>query len=147
LEAAGADGLVLFNRYFEPDINVEELEVQPHLELSTSSELLMRLRWLGLLSGQTNGSSLAITGGVHTYVDAIKATMAGADAIQLVSSLLRNGRKQLVDICRDMTEWMEEKEYESLAQMKGSMNSARSPDPKALSRGNYIKLLQTWSLE
>lgn len=143
LESAGADGLVIFNRFYEPDINVEQLEYESQLHLSQSSELLLRLRWLALLSGQLK-ASLAVTGGVHTAVDAIKAVMAGAHCVQLVSALLRGGAERVHVLLREMRAWMQKFEYESLKQMLGSMNAQRCPDPAALARGNYIHMLQTW---
>lgn len=142
LAEAGADALVLFNRFYQPDINVEDLRVV-RVHLSDSSELLLRLHWLAILSGQTK-ISLAASGGVHTALDAIKALMTGADAVQLVSSLLRHGPEHLRTVRRHMIGWMEDYEYESLAQMQGSMNLTRCPDPQAYQRANYIQLLQTW---
>jgi dihydroorotate dehydrogenase (fumarate) len=143
LDAAGADGLVLFNRFYQPEIDIEHLEVVPRLELSNSSELLLRLRWLAVLRGRV-GVSLAVTGGVHTAVDAIKAIMAGADAVQMVSVLLRHGPDYLRTIRRDFEAWMQDHDYESLAQMCGSMSHSRSPDPAAFERANYIRVLQGW---
>lgn len=143
LDAAGVDGLVLFNRFYQPDIDIELLDVVPRLELSSSSELLLRLRWLAMLSGRVN-ASLAVTGGVHTAVDAIKALMAGADAVQMVSALLRRGPEHLRAVREEMERWLQEHEYDSLQQMRGSMNLARSPDPAALERSNYIRILQGW---
>jgi dihydroorotate dehydrogenase (fumarate) len=143
LAAAGVDGLVLFNRFYQPDIDVELLDVVPRLELSTSSELLLRLRWLAVLSGRLK-VSLAVTGGVHTALDAVKAVMAGADAVQMVSALLRRGPEYLATIRSEIERWLEEHEYESLQQMRGSMNLARCPDPAALERANYIRVLQGW---
>jgi len=143
LDAAGADGLILFNRFYQPDIDAENLEVIPRLEFSTSAELLVRLRWLSVLSCQVR-ASLAITGGVHTAKDAIKAIMAGASAVQMVSELLRSGPGFLKTVLADLTHWMEEHEYESIEQMRGSMNLARSPDPAAFERANYIRVLQGW---
>jgi len=143
LDAAGADGLILFNRFYQPDIDAENLEVIPRLEFSTSAELLVRLRWLSVLSCQVR-ASLAITGGVHTAKDAIKAIMAGASAVQMVSELLRSGPGFLKTVLADLTHWMEEYEYESIEQMRGSMNLARSPDPAAFERANYIRVLQGW---
>jgi dihydroorotate dehydrogenase (fumarate) len=145
LERAGANGMVLFNRFFEADLDIEELGVRLHLQLSDSRELLLRLRWLAILSAQMGSATLAVTGGVHTAADAIKAVMAGASAVQMVSSLLKNGPEQLGRLRREMAAWMEEKEYASLAQMRGSLNLSRCPDPKALSRANYIQMLQTWA--
>jgi dihydroorotate dehydrogenase (fumarate) len=144
LEAAGADGLVLFNRFFEADVDIEELEQKSRLRLSTSDELLLRLRWLAILSGTLRKASLAVTGGVHTAEDAIKAAMCGASAIQMVSALLRHGEGHLNKVKEDMVRWMEEKEYHSLRQMQGSMDIRSCPDPKALSRANYMHQLRTW---
>jgi dihydroorotate dehydrogenase (fumarate) len=143
LEAAGADGIVVFNRFYEPDIDTEELELGPHLELSESRELGLRLRWLAILSPQLR-CSLAVSGGVHTAQDAIKAVMAGANVVQMVSALLVHGPAHLARVRREMKEWMEEKEYESVRQMTGSMNLERCPDPASFARGNYLNVLHTW---
>jgi dihydroorotate dehydrogenase (fumarate) len=143
LDELGADGLVLFNRFYQPDIDVDMLEVVPRLQLSDSSELLLRLRWLAILSGHLR-ASLAVTGGVHTAVDAIKAVMAGAHAVQLVSALLQHGPERLKTIREEMVRWMEEHEYHSLRQMQGSMNLTRCPDPAAFERANYVRVLQSW---
>ncbi|MCU0291318.1 MAG: dihydroorotate dehydrogenase-like protein [Thermoanaerobaculaceae bacterium] len=143
LEVAGANGLVIFNRFYQPDIDIEALEPKPHLELSTSAELLLRLRWLAILFGQFKGS-LAVTGGVHTAHDAIKALMAGASAVQLVSVLLARGPEQ-VRVIRDvMQTWLEEHEYESVEQAIGSMSLQRSPNPQAFERANYQRILAGW---
>lgn len=143
LQGEGVDGLVLFNRFYQPDLDIEHLDVTPRLKLSDSSELLLRLRWLAILSGQFDGS-LAASGGVHTATDAIKAIMTGAHAVQLVSALLQHGPQQLAILRRELDRWMVEHEYESIAQMRGSMSLQRCPDPAAYERGNYVKLLQTW---
>ena len=143
LAETGANGLVLFNRFYQPDIDVETLEVAPLLRLSDSSDLLLRLRWLAVLSGRID-ASLAVTGGVHTAVDAVKAVMAGADAVQVVSALLKNGPGHLTNLRRDLALWLEEHEYDSLTQMKGSMNLLRCPNPAAHSRANYMTILQSW---
>jgi dihydroorotate dehydrogenase (fumarate) len=143
LDRAGADGLVLFNRFYQPDIDIEQLEAVPRLELSTSAELLLRLRWLAILRSQVRGS-LAATGGVHTAADAIKAVMAGADAVQMVSALLRRGPEYLRTVREEMESWMAEHEYRSLTQMRGSMSLSNSPDPGAFERANYIRVLQGW---
>jgi dihydroorotate dehydrogenase (fumarate) len=143
LDGLGADGLVLFNRFYQPDIDVETLEVVPRLQLSDSSELLLRLRWLAILSGHVR-ASLAVTGGVHTAVDAIKAVMAGAHAVQLVSALLQHGPEHLNTIREEMVRWMDAHEYHSLRQMQGSMNLTRCPDPAAFERANYVRVLQSW---
>jgi dihydroorotate dehydrogenase (fumarate) len=143
LDAVGADGLVLFNRFYQPDIDPEALEVVPHLQLSTSSELLLRLHWLAILSGRVK-ASLAASGGVHTGVDALKAVMAGAHAVQMVAALLHHGPEQLGVVRRELEQWLVDHEYESLAQAQGSMNLMRSPNPEAFERGNYMRVLQTW---
>jgi dihydroorotate dehydrogenase (fumarate) len=140
----GADALVLFNRFYEPDLDVEELEVFPHLALSSPTELLLRLRWLAILSPVVK-CPLAVTGGVHSAVDAIKAIMSGASVVQLVSSLLTGGTDHIATLRKEMAHWLIEHEYESLEQMCGSMNLQRCPDSTAYERGNYIRLLQTWS--
>lgn len=143
LETAGADGLVLFNRFYQPDIDVEELEVKRTLRLSTSDELNLRLRWLAILSGRLR-ASLAVSGGVHATIDVVKAVMAGADAVQVVSALLQKGPAHLKALREELARWLEQHEYESLAQMRGSMNLAKSPDPMAYERANYIHILQGW---
>lgn len=140
IEEAGAAGVVIFNRFYQPDLNIEELEVMPRLRLSDSSELLLRLRWLAILSGRTN-LSLGVTGGVHTVEDAIKAVMCGAHAVQMVSALLRHGPGHLREVREGIERWMEEHEYESLAQMCGSMDLSRSPNPAAFERANYIRII------
>jgi len=144
LEAAGLDGLVLFNRFYEADLDIEELEPVSRLHLSTSDELLLRLRWLAILSGTLQRTTLAVAGGVHTADDAIKATMCGARAVQMVSALLQHGVGHMDVVMQDLVRWMEEKEYHSLRQMQGSMNIMCTPDPKALSRANYMHQLRTW---
>jgi dihydroorotate dehydrogenase (fumarate) len=143
LVAAGADGLVLFNRYFEPDIDVEALEIMPRLQLSNPAELLLRLRWLAILSARVQ-TSFAVTGGIHTGVDAIKAMMCGADAVQLVSLILQRGSEVLGHVRYEMGRWLEEHEYDSLAQARGSMNLDHCPSPHRLGRANYMHTLQTW---
>jgi dihydroorotate dehydrogenase (fumarate) len=143
IDRAGADGLVLFNRFYQPDIDVEALEVERRLHLSDSSELPLRLRWLAILSGRI-GASLAVTGGVHTALDAVKAVMCGAHAVQMVSALLMHGPGRLRDVREGMARWLEEHEYESLEQMQGSMSLLRCPDPTAYERTNYVELLHSW---
>lgn len=146
LDKRGIDGLVLFNRFYQPDIDIEELAAKPTLQLSDSSELLLRLRWIAILSGRVR-ASLAVTGGVHSAIDAIKAVMAGAHAVQMVSALLQHGPSHLSKIRADVSRWLEEHEYESLAQMQGSMSLERSPDPGAFERANYMRVLQGWKTE
>jgi dihydroorotate dehydrogenase (fumarate) len=143
LDVLRIDGLVLFNRFYQPDIDVEALEAVPHLQLSDSSELLLRLRWLAILSGRLH-ASLAVTGGVHTGLDAVKAVMTGAHAVQVVSALLHHGPDYLRQLREQMEQWMEEHEYQSLQQMRGSMSLERSPDPGAFERANYMRVLQSW---
>jgi dihydroorotate dehydrogenase (fumarate) len=146
LDDAGADGLVIFNRFYQPDIDVEALDVLPTVRLSDSGDLLLRLRWLAVLSGRVR-ASLAVTGGVHTSLDAIKAVMAGAHAVQMVSALLRRGPEHLRRVREEMAQWLEEHGYESLRQMQGSMSLARSGNPAALERSNYMRVLQSWRVE
>lgn len=141
LEQAGVDGVVFFNRFYQPDIDVDELEVVPKLRLSDSSELLLRLRFLAILSGKVR-LSLASTGGCHSGLDALKAVMCGAHAVQMVSALLRNGPAYLAAVRQDLERWLEEHEYESLSQARGSMSLEHSPDPAAFERGNYIRIIQ-----
>ena len=146
IERAGANGLVLFNRFYQPDIDVENLEVEPRLYLSSPVELLLRLRWLAILSGQFQGS-LAVTGGVHNALDAVKSVMAGAHAVQMVSALLRRGPETLARVRTELARWLEEHGYESVRQMQGSMSYARGGNPSALERSNYMRILQSWRPE
>jgi dihydroorotate dehydrogenase (fumarate) len=143
LEAAGADGLVLFNPFYQPDIDPEMTEAVPRLQLSTSADLLLRLRWIAILSGQTR-ASIAASGGVHTGDDVVRAVLAGAHAVQTVAGLLRLGPKQIAILRRDLSRWLEEREYVSLRQAQGSMSLLRCPNPEAFERGNYIRALQSW---
>jgi dihydroorotate dehydrogenase (fumarate) len=143
LDDLGADGLVLFNRFYQPDFDLDALEVRPALRLSDSSELLLRLRWLAILAGRLS-CSLAVTGGVHSAVDAVKAIMAGADVVQVVSTLLRHGPDRLADLRAGLADWLEEHEYDSLAQARGSLSLLRCPDPAAHERANYMTILQSW---
>ena len=141
LESVGVDGVVLFNRFYQPDIDPEGLALKSQLQLSTSAELPLRLQWLALLKDRAR-CSLAATGGIHDGRDAVKAVMAGADAVQLVSALLHGGPARLQVVLTEMIRWMEEHVYESLAQMKGSMSRAACPDPSVYERANYILVLQ-----
>ena len=140
---AGADGLVLFNRFYQPDIDLEKMEITPSLVLSTSSELRMPLRWVALLYGQIK-ADFAITSGVHTSEDVIKSMMAGASAAMMASELLKNGIKRIPEILSGMQLWMETNEYESIAQMKGSMSAQAVRQPGSLRRSNYIKVLNSF---
>jgi dihydroorotate dehydrogenase (fumarate) len=143
LEEAGADALVLFNRLFEPEIDVEALEVKRVLHLSDRSELPLRLRWLAILSAQRK-LPLAISGGVHETVDVIRALMAGATVVQVVSTLLRNGPSRLLSLRASLERWLVERDYTSVRQLRGSMNLGACPDPSAYERANYIHLLHGW---
>jgi dihydroorotate dehydrogenase (fumarate) len=143
LDALGADGLVLFNRFFQPDVDPEMLVAVPRLPPSSSDELLLRVRWLSILYGQVD-ASLAITGGVQDGLGALKAIMAGAHAVQVVTALLDRGPQYLLRMRRDLEHWLEEHEYESLRDALGCVSLARSAEPEALARGNYVKILQTW---
>jgi dihydroorotate dehydrogenase (fumarate) len=140
----GADGLVLFNRFYQPDLDVEQLEVVPSLRLSNSSELLLRLHWLAILSGRVD-AALAVTGGVHSATDVVKAVMCGASGVQVVSELLQHGPMRISAILDELQQWLEEHEYGSLQQMLGSMNLTRCPDPQAYERTNYMRLLNSWN--
>jgi dihydroorotate dehydrogenase (fumarate) len=143
LESEGVDGIVVFNRFYEPDIDVRDQEVVRTLTLSSSTELLPRLHALAIVSGRTR-LSLAVTGGVHTGLDALKAVMCGAEGVQLVSALLKKGVGQLDVVKGELTRALEENEYDSLHQVRGSMSLTRCPDPKAYERVNYMHILQNW---
>ena len=140
LGRAGADGLVLFNRFYQPDFDLEAMEVRPNLVLSGPEELRLRLRWLAILRGRVP-VSLACTGGIHGHEDAIKALCAGADVAMLCSVLLRRGIGALSILRGDLARWMEEREYESVEQLKGSMSQSACHDPTAFERASYIKAL------
>jgi dihydroorotate dehydrogenase (fumarate) len=143
LEHAGAAGVVLFNRFYQPDFNVEDLEVKPQLKLSDSSELLMRLRWLAILSPHVRGS-LSASGGVHTAEDAAKAILAGAHTVQLVSVLLKHGPRFVSTLLNNLQFWMTEHGYSTIEEFRGAMNHGRCPDPAAFERANYQRILQSW---
>ncbi len=143
LEEAGADALVMFNRFYQPDIDLETLEVRSELHLSTSDEVLLPLRWIAVLCGQVN-LSLAASSGIHSAEDVLKLTMAGADVTMMTSALLKNGPGHIEKIVSDILAWMDEHEYESLSQMRGSMSMKNVPDPGAFMRANYIKMLNEY---
>jgi dihydroorotate dehydrogenase (fumarate) len=143
LDEAGADGLVLFNRFYQPDIDVEELQVRRQVHLSSSAELPMRLTWLAMLSPKLK-ASLAVSGGVHTVLDVVQSIMAGAHAVQIVSALLKRGPSYLQTLRQELSQWLEEHEYHSLRQAQGSMNLEACPDPMVYSRANYMLVLQSW---
>jgi dihydroorotate dehydrogenase (fumarate) len=143
LDGSGIDGLVLFNRYYDPDIDVQELNVSRTLRLSDSSALPLRLRGMAVLSGRVK-ASLAVTGGVHTALDVLKSTMAGAHVTQMVSALLKNGPGHLRQVRAGIERWMEENEWSSLGEMRGNMSQERIPNPQVYDRANYMLMLQTW---
>ncbi|UCE31593.1 MAG: dihydroorotate dehydrogenase-like protein [Burkholderiales bacterium] len=146
LSNAGAAGLVLFNRFLQPDILLEELEVAPHLVLSTSDELRLALRWIAILRGRVS-ANLAATGGAHTAEDVLKLLLAGADCVMLASSLLTHGPKHVTGLVRGVQNWMVEHEYVSVEQMKGSLSQQSCPDPDAFERSNYMKALKSYTSE
>lgn len=139
-----ADALVLFNRFYQPDLDVDQLQVKRELRLSHPSELPLRLRWLAILSASVK-AGLAVSGGVHTPLDAIKSVMAGAQAVQLVSVLLQRGPEYIAQMREGTARWLEEHEYESLEQARGSLSLASCPDPAVYERANYMLILQSWA--
>jgi dihydroorotate dehydrogenase (fumarate) len=146
LDQAGAKGLVLFNRFYQPDFDLENLEVVHTLTLSSSYELLLRLHWIAILYGHIR-ADLAVTGGVHTALDVLKAMMVGARVAMMTSALLTNGIQHLTTVRADLLAWMEGHEYESIRQMQGSMSHRSVPDPAAFERGNYMKVLSSYVLK
>lgn len=140
---AGADGLVLFNRFYQPDFDLETLEVIPNLQLSTSQELRLPLRWIALLYGRIE-ADFALTSGVHTAQDVLKAIMAGASVTMMASTLLEHGMGRLMHILVDLQAWMDEHEYASITEMKGSMSQRAVAEPAAFERANYLKTLNTF---
>ncbi len=143
LDSAGADALVLFNRFYQPDLDIEELTVGPHLVLSSSDELRLPLRWVAILYGHVN-CSLALTTGVHTVEDAVKAIMAGADIANTTSALLHHGIGHITTLVDGFARWMEEHEYDSVDMMKGSLSQRNVAEPAAFERANYMKTLQSY---
>jgi dihydroorotate dehydrogenase (fumarate) len=144
--ATGAAGLVLFNRFLQPDIHLETLEVSPNLVLSTSPELRLPLRWIAILRPHL-GISLGGNSGVHAPADAIKLLLAGADAVIVVSCLLQRGIGHLKVLVEGLRHWLEEQEYVSVTQMKGSLSQAHCPDPAAFERANYMQALRTYTTD
>lgn len=140
---AGADGLVLFNRFYQPDLDIEELEVRPHVELSTSLEIRLPLRWLAILHGNLK-CNMAATSGVHTHEDAIKLLMAGADVVMMCSALYQWGVRRLGRLSEEIEDWMGEHGYDSLEVLRGSMSQRSVADPSAFERANYMKSLQSF---
>lgn len=137
---AGADGLVLFNRFYQPDFDLEELDIIHSLDLSTSAELRLPLRWISILYGKVN-ADFALTSGVHTHFDVLKAMMAGAKVAMMASNLLHNGEQVVGPMLNDLEAWMKEREYESIRQMQGSMCQRSVKEPAAFERANYMKVL------
>ena len=142
LDRIGADGLVLFNRFYQPDIDPDRRRPLPVLRYSDSSELLLRLRWIAILSGRVHGS-LAVTGGVHTPIDAVKAVLAGADAVQIVSALMTGGPVALTRVRDGFAEWGEAHGYESIAAMRGAASAKRCGTPLDYERANYLEILRS----
>jgi len=143
LDQIGADGLVLFNRFYEPDIDPEACDITLDLQLSTSTELILRLRWIAILY-ERFGGSLALSGGVHDGLDAIKAVMAGADGVQIVSALIESGPARLGLIRDGFVRWAEQHDYTSIRDMRGRVSHARAPHSEGFARGNYMRTLRLW---
>jgi dihydroorotate dehydrogenase (fumarate) len=143
LDALRADGLVLFNRFYQPDIDPEMLLAVPRLHLSTPEELLLRIRWLAILYGRVD-ASLAATGGVRDGLDTLKALMAGASAVQVVSVLLTRGPDHIAQMKRELARWLEQHEYESVRHVQGCVSLVQNPHAEAFERGNYMRILQSW---
>ena len=146
VDQAGADALVLFNRFYQPDFDLENLEVLPTVSLSNSHDLLLRLHWVAILYGQLK-ADLAVTGGVHSAEDVLKSMMAGANVAMMTSALLRNGISHLASVRADLVDWMEEHEYESIQQMQGSMARRSVANPSAFERVNYMHVLSSYALD
>ncbi|MEP7133654.1 MAG: dihydroorotate dehydrogenase-like protein [Chloroflexota bacterium] len=143
LVEAGADGLVLFNRFYQPDFDLDELEIMHSLDLSTSSDLRLPLRWISILHGKLN-TDFALTSGVHSHSDVIKSMMAGAKVAMMASNLLHYGEQAIGQILTDLEAWMQEREYESIQQMQGSMSQKSVKEPAAFERANYMKVLNSF---
>ena len=144
LQAAGANGVVLFNRFYQPDIDLDTLEVLPTLQLSSAAEALLRIRWTALSYGNTT-LSLAVTGGFHDTPEVIKALLAGADVVHLCSALLQKGPAHLTQLLQSLQQWLEEKEYASITQLKGSVCHRHAIDPSAYERANYWQVLDSYT--
>lgn len=143
LDAANADALVMFNRFYQPDFDLEKLEVVPNLILSTNWEMRLPLRWIAILYSHIK-ASMAATSGIHNYEDVIKVMMAGGDAAMVCSELLMNGIGRITEMIKGLENWMEENEYESIDMMKGSMSQKAVQEPAAFERANYMKALQSY---
>ncbi len=144
VEAAGAAGVSLFNRFFQPDIDLETLSVVDRVQLSTSADVLLTMRWIAILRGRT-GLTLAATGGVHTADDALKMLLAGADVVHMASAVLQRGPQVLKEVLEGIEHWMEAREYDSVAQMKGSMSQQNLPNPSAFARAAYLHALDSFT--
>ena len=142
---AGANGLVLFNRFYQPDLDADSRKVVPSLELSQPWELRLPLRWIAILRARAEGASLAASGGVHHGRDAAKALLVGADVAMMTSAVLRNGREHFATVERELVQWMDEQEYVSVEELRGSVSYAASDDPSAFERANYLKTLRSWT--
>lgn len=144
-DEAGADALVLFNRFYQPEIDIDSLEINPHLVLSQPGELGLRLHWAAILYGNVK-ANLAVTGGVHSGRDVLKAMMAGAHVAMMTSAFFQNGIRHANLVVHEMTQWMEDHEYESIQQMRGSMSRRCVPNPTAFDRANYMRVLSSYTL-
>jgi len=144
LQQAGANGVSLFNRFYQPDIDLETLEIKPHLELSSPMESLLRIRWIALIRGRVD-LSIAATGGFHRTEDIVKALLVGADITHLCSVLLHNGPEYIAVLKQQLEEWLEENEYESVQQMKGSISQSCAINPAALEHSNYMHVIKSYS--
>lgn len=143
LSKAGADGLVMFNRFYQPDIDLEKLEVVPNVILSTPMAMRLPLRWIAMMYGRIN-ADLAATSGIYSAEDVLKMVMAGAKVTQMLSALLKFGIGHIADVTTNLKAWMEEKEYQSIDQMRGSMSYMNVDDPASFERANYMKVLQSY---
>jgi dihydroorotate dehydrogenase (fumarate) len=142
---AGADGVSLFNRFYQPDINIDSLRLQPSLHPSTTAEALLAMRWIAILYGRIDGLSIGATGGIHTADDAIKLLLAGSDAVHLCSTLLKNGAPQVRRILDGITQWMEEQSFESIADVRGRVSALSVPEPAEFERANYVNIIDSYS--
>ena len=145
LDSLGAAGVILYNRFYQPDIDIEELEATHRLDLSNSTELRLRLRWAAILHGHLK-ADIAVSGGVHTVEDIIKAIMCGANAVQVVSCLLKYGPSHIGSLIKGLSHWLEDHEYDSVDQLRGSMSLQHCPDPTVFERANYLRVLQLWKV-
>ncbi len=145
LEQTGVQGVCLFNRFYQPDIDLNTLAMTPKLDLSSSIESLLRVRWVGMLHGHTH-CNLAVTGGFHTAADALKALLAGADVVHLCSALLQQGPGLIETLLADMQRWLEDKEFTSVEQLRGSLSYRHAPNPSDYARANYIDVLDSYSV-